>query len=163
MGDVEVMLQHVDEDAAYLCGYLKIKNLTDEYPEMVTFFDGEIISDKHPFLTRKWDADEDVDKKHWGKFLSFCQYSKHFNSDSFNYEELKKTDYVFMRWKEHFLVPDHTIKDINGASFAGFYYICFQKSTSSIEGYYFHRNSEWFQSLNLTHVPDYSMQIYEFR
>ena len=32
---------------------------------MVTFFDGEIISDKHPFLTRKWDADEDVDKKHW--------------------------------------------------------------------------------------------------
>ena len=63
--DVEVMLQHVDEDAAYLCGYLKIKNLTDEYPEMVTFFDGEIISDKHPFLTRKWDADEDVDKKHW--------------------------------------------------------------------------------------------------
>ena len=45
-----------------------------------------------------------------GKFLSFCQYSKHFNSDSFNYEELKKTDYVFMRWKEHFLVPDHTIK-----------------------------------------------------
>ena len=31
----------------------------------VTFFDGEIISEKHPFLTRKWDADEDVDKKHW--------------------------------------------------------------------------------------------------
>ena len=171
----------MDEENAYLCGYLKIKNLTDEYPEMVTFFDGEIISDKHPFLTRKWDADEDVDKKHWvgryktvgkdiifenntnflqGKFLAFCQYSKNFNSDSFNYEELKKTDYVFMRWKEHFLVPDHTIKvinadtsmpifmiysnqDINGASFAGFYYICFQKSTSSIEGYYFHRNSEW--------------------
>ena len=55
----------MDEENAYLCGYLKIKNLTDEYPEMVTFFDGEIISDKHPFLTRKWDADEDVDKKHW--------------------------------------------------------------------------------------------------
>ena len=26
-----------------MCGYLKIKNLTDEYPEMVTFFDREII------------------------------------------------------------------------------------------------------------------------
>ena len=97
------------------------------------------------------------------KFVAFYQYAKNFNSDCFNYEELKKTDYVFMRWKEHFLVPDHTIKDINGASFAGFYYICFQKSTSSIEGYYFHRNSEWFQSLNLTHVPDHSVQIYEFR
>lgn len=40
-------------------------------------------------------------------------------------------------------MPDHTIKDITGASFAGFYYICFQKSTSTIEGYYFHRSSEW--------------------
>ena len=45
--------------------------------------------------------------------------------------------------QEHFLVPDHTIKDISGASFAGFYYICFQKSTASIEGYYYHRSSEW--------------------
>ena len=65
------LLQHVDEENAYLCGYLKIKNLTDEYPEMVTFFDGEIITDKHPFLTRKWDADEDVDKKHWVKEKDF--------------------------------------------------------------------------------------------
>lgn len=32
---------------------------------MTTFFDGEIISAKYPFLTRKWDADEDVDRKHW--------------------------------------------------------------------------------------------------
>jgi len=161
--DVEVVLQHVDEENAYMCGYLKIKNLTDEYPEMVTFFDGEIISDKHPFLTRKWDADEDVDKRHWSKFLAFCQYNKNFNSDSFDYKELKERDHVFMRWKEHFLVPDHTIKDINGASFAGFYYICFQKSTSTVEGYYFHRNSEWYQSLNLRHVPERTVQVYQFR
>ena len=26
---------------------------------------------------------------------------------------------VFMRWKEKFLVPDHRVQDINGASFAG--------------------------------------------
>lgn len=45
--------------------------------------------------------------------------------------------------QEQFLVPDHTIKDISGASFAGFYYICFQKSTATIEGYYYHRSSEW--------------------
>ncbi|XP_064478654.1 glucose-induced degradation protein 4 homolog [Ornithodoros turicata] len=161
--DVEVVLQHVDETNSYLCGYLKIKGLTEEYPTLTTFFDGEIISGKYPFLTRKWDADEEVDKKHWSKFLSFYQYAKTFNSDSFNYTELQSTDYVFMRWKEHFLVPDHTIKDINGASFAGFYYICFQKSTATIEGYYYHRSSEWYQSLTLTHVPEHSIQIYEFR
>lgn len=26
---------------------------------------------------------------------------------------------VFMRWKEKFLVPDHRVQDISGASFAG--------------------------------------------
>jgi len=60
-----VPLQHVDEENSYLCGYLKIKGLTEEFPTLTTFFDGEIISKKYPFLTRKWDADEDVDKKHW--------------------------------------------------------------------------------------------------
>ena len=60
-----LILQHVDLENSYLCGYLKIKGLTEEYPTLTTFFDGEIISKKHPFLTRKWDADEDVDKKHW--------------------------------------------------------------------------------------------------
>uniref|UniRef100_A0A8D0BI42 GID complex subunit 4 homolog n=1 Tax=Salvator merianae TaxID=96440 RepID=A0A8D0BI42_SALMN len=161
--EVEVVVQHVDMENSYLCGYLKIKGLTEEYPTLTTFFEGEIISKKHPFLTRKWDADEDVDRKHWGKFPAFYQYAKTFNSDDFDYEDLKNDDFVFMRWKEQFLVPDHTIKDISGASFAGFYYICFQKSAASIEGYYYHRSSEWYQSLNLTHVPEYSAPIYEFR
>ncbi|TWW81508.1 glucose-induced degradation protein 4 homolog [Takifugu rubripes] len=161
--DVEVVLQHVTMEDSYLCGYLKIKGLTEEYPTLTTFFAGEIISRKRPFLTRKWDADEDVDRKHWGKFQAFYQYAKTFNSDDFDYEELKNSDYIFMRWKEQFLVPDHTIKDISGASFAGFYYICFQKSTATIEGYYYHRSSEWYQSLNLTHVPEHSAAIYEFR
>ena len=62
---IHSFLQHVDEENSYLCGYLKIKGLTEEFPTLTTFFDGEIISKRFPFLTRKWDADEDVDKKHW--------------------------------------------------------------------------------------------------
>lgn len=178
--------QHVDEENSYLCGYLKITGLTSEFPTLTTFFDAEIISKRYPFLTRKWDADEDVDRKHWvscwdllvsagifswplafaslqGRFSAFADYQKNFNSDDFTYDALEKSDFVFMRWKEHFLVPDHTIKDINGASFAGFYYICFQKSKAIIEGYYYHRSSEWFQSLNLEHQPDDFIQVYEFR
>lgn len=161
--EVEVVLQHVDEANSYVCGYLKITGLTFEFPTLTTFFDGEIISKKYPFLTRKWDADEDVDRKHFGKFNAFVDYQKNFNSDDFDYESLEKSDYVFMRWKEHFLVPDHKIKDINGASFAGFYYICFQKSQAHMEGYYYHRSSEWYQSLTLDHVPESCIQIYEFR
>ena len=60
-----LLLQYVNLEECYLCGYLKIKGLTEEYPTLTTFFDGEIISKKYPFLTRKWEADEDVDKKHW--------------------------------------------------------------------------------------------------
>ncbi|XP_063328741.1 uncharacterized protein gid4 [Pelmatolapia mariae] len=161
--DVEVVLQHVTVEDSYLCGYLKINGLTEEYPTLTTFFAGEMISRKRPFLTRKWDADEDVDKKHWSKFKAFCKYARNFNSDDFDYDALENSDYIFMRWKEQFLVPDHTIKDISGASFAGFYYICFQKSTATIEGYYYHRSSEWYQSLNLNHIRDHSMPIYEFR
>lgn len=161
--DVEVIFQNVDESNSYLCGYLMIKNLTEEYPTLTTFFDGEIISEKYPFLTRKWEADEEIDRKHWSRFDSFSNYSKSFNCDNFDYKQLENTDYVFMRWKEHFLVPDHTVKDISGASFAGFYYICFTKSKASIEGYYYHRQSEWFQSLNLKHIPENSIQVYEFR
>ena len=66
-----------------------------------------------------------------------------------------------MRWKEHFLVPDHTIKDINGASFAGFYYICFQKSAATIEGFYYHRSSEWqYYLIYLYNTNKYSLKLY---
>ena len=60
-------------NTSYLCGYLKIIGLTEEYPTLTTFFDGEIISEKHPFLTRKWDADEEVDRKHW-VIETYCPY-----------------------------------------------------------------------------------------
>ena len=55
-----ILIKNVDFENSYLCGYLKIKGLTEEYPTLTTFFDGEIISPRYPFLTRKWDADEDV-------------------------------------------------------------------------------------------------------
>lgn len=34
-----------------------------------------------------------------GKFQAFYQYAKTFNSDDFDYEDLKNSDYIFMRWK----------------------------------------------------------------
>lgn len=112
---------------------------------LTTFFDGEIISKKYPFLTRKWDADEDVDRKHWvsetslndylnliwwfcfrsiefqSKFSAFKkEYEKTFNTDNFDYDSLAKSDYVFMRWKEHFLVSFYSnIQSIKMIQFDG--------------------------------------------
>jgi len=160
---VQVTFQNIDLENSYMCGYLQINGLTEDFPVLITFFDGEIISEKHPFLTRKWEADQEVDAKHWQKFPSFKDLFSNFNADDFDYEQLKNCDYVFMRWKEHFLVPNHKIQHVHGASFAGFYYICYRKSTATIEGFYYSRNSEKFQSLSLTHEQQPTVAVYEFR
>ena len=67
-----------------------------------------------------------------------------------------------MRWKEQFLVPDHNVTDIDGASFSGFYYIAFQKSKGTIDGYYYYRSSEWYQSLSLEYKPSPTFSVYQF-
>lgn len=150
---------------------------SQDWPDLSTFFEAEILGDKHAFLTRKWEADETIDKQHWvrvlffvlscamygslflspqqSKFPAFKDYETHLNDDTYIYD-WSSSDFIFMRWKEHFLVPDHRIRTISGASFAGFYYIVFQKSTGLISGLYYHSNSEWFQHLSLHHVPSTS-------
>lgn len=160
--DVAVHIQHVDLSESFLCGYLHIKGLTEDYPELTTFFEAEIIGRKYSFLTKKWDADDKVDVQHWIRFPAFRPLQKHMKKDGFVYDFHNK-DYIFMRWKEHFLVPDHRVKTINGASFAGFYYICYQLSTGIITGFYFHKSSERFQELKLHHCADNSFPSFEFR
>ncbi|KAI9508294.1 vacuolar import and degradation protein-domain-containing protein [Russula earlei] len=96
--DVTVSIVDVDFSSSFLCGYLCIRGLTDDWPELTTYFDAEIIGSRYGFLTRGWGADEDNDMVHWARFPAF----RH----------------------ERFLVPDHRVQDINGASFAGFYYVC---------------------------------------
>ncbi|KAJ3300778.1 GID complex subunit 4, VID24 [Borealophlyctis nickersoniae] len=182
--EVKVEIQSVDLRESFLCGYLHIKGLTDvsltmlgyidngvkahincafqDWPDLCTFFEADIIGPKHSFLTRKWEADEDIDRQHWTRFEAFKDYGEVFNKEDFVYD-FEKSDYIFMRWKEHFLVPDHRIKHITGASFAGFYYIAYQKSTGTITGLYFHQNSEWFQYLSLKHEPETSFPAFEFR
>ena len=59
----------MDIQRSYLCGYLKIKGLTEEFQVMTTFFDGEIIGSRYPFLTRKWDADETVCRRVLAKLI----------------------------------------------------------------------------------------------
>lgn len=147
--EVEVQIQNVDLDKDCLCGYLKISGLTDEFPELTTYFEGEIVGKCHSFMTQKWDADETTDREHWSKFAPFSAKMAEDLGAASSKLDAWHDDYVFMRWKEHFLVPDHRIKTISGASFAGFYYICFRKEQAVIDGYYFHHSSEMYQSLRL--------------
>jgi len=159
---VQVELQHVDLEQSYLYGYLQITGLTKEYPKLTTFFGAEIIGDKYSFLTGKWEANESVDESHWNQFKEFRPYCATFNQFGCSYDFTYK-DHLFMRWKEEFLVPDHAITDISGASYAGFYYICYIKSEAKFCGYYYHHKISEFQSLELKHIPERSFATFEFR
>ncbi|KAI8594491.1 vacuolar import/degradation protein Vid24 [Dissophora ornata] len=146
--EVMVDIKHVNLNDSRLCGYLHIKGLTEEYPELTTFFDAEIIGPQYSFVTKRWDVSESNDEEHWSRLdPTLLQPQQGSNgSDPCTLEGLKfdhrESDVVFMRWKEHFLVPDHHLVGITGASFAGFYYICYRKSTGQIDGYYYHQSSE---------------------
>ncbi|KAF9053861.1 hypothetical protein BDZ89DRAFT_1088330 [Hymenopellis radicata] len=191
--DVTVTIVDVDFASSFLCGYLCIRGLTEDYPELTTYFDAEIIGSRYGFLTQNWGASEADDMVHWSRFPAF-RHVRH---------EMKRPHYtipdrdrgaVFMRWKERFLVPDHRVQDINGASFAGFYYVCVDfnpqppspvvtsaasptksrtRRDSSVRrqatlaptmsGFYYHQNSEPYQQLSLSHVPERCTSTFEFR
>ncbi|KAI0447150.1 vacuolar import and degradation protein-domain-containing protein [Xylaria telfairii] len=155
--DVQVEIKYVDMRESFLCGYLKIQGLTEDNPTLTTYFEGEIIGSRYDFLTKHegWGATEKIDLNHWGKFSAFRQYSKQVRKGvAVTIPNLAQRENIFMRWKEHFLVPDHRVTSINGASFEGFYYICFNQKEASVSGIYFHSKSEKFQQLELKHVED---------
>ncbi|KAL7794373.1 vacuolar import and degradation domain-containing protein [Trichoderma ceciliae] len=154
--EVQVEIKHVDLHESFLCGYLRIQGLTEDHPTLTTYFEGEIIGTKYNFFTKHddWGANSKVDLRHWSKFGAFRPYQKMAHKGPVTITDLAQRDHIFMRWKEHFLVPDHRVRTITGASFEGFYYICFNQVKGEISGIYFHSKSEKFQQLELKHVPD---------
>lgn len=101
-----------------------------------------------------WGANDKTDLSHWAKFPAFRPYSKQARRSGGgllsvlhtgtlgNNEDIAQNEHIFMRWKEHFLVPDHRVRTITGASFEGFYYICFNQMRGEVNGIYFHSKSE---------------------
>ena len=101
-----------------MCGYLRIRGLTDDWPELTTYFDAEIIGSRYGFLTRKWGATEQEDMVHWGRFPAFRYVRNELKKPHLTMKDADRGA-VFMRWKERFLVPDHRVQDLTGASFSG--------------------------------------------
>jgi len=153
--EVQVEIKHVDMRESFLCGYLRIQGLTEDHPTLTTYFEGEIIGSKYSFLTQHqdWGSSDKVDLQHWAKFSAFRPFQKQAKK-GIPIPGLTQRDNIFMRWKEHFLVPDHRVRTISGASFEGFYYICFNQIQGNVSGIYFHAKSERFQQLELKHVED---------
>ncbi|EMD00932.1 hypothetical protein BAUCODRAFT_118654 [Baudoinia panamericana UAMH 10762] len=164
--DVQVEIKDVDMAESFLCGYLRIQGLTDDHPTLTTFFEGEIVGPKYLFKTTHptWGSSEKVDLQHWARFPAWRPLAKSAKSPNFTLKNYQQREHLFMRWKEYFLVPDHRVKTITGASFEGFYYICFNQCTGTVSGIYFHAKSEKYQQLELEHVDDKGcMGAIEFR
>ena len=158
---VEVEIKYVDMKESFLCGYLRIEGisplplnpqtltnlnpgLTEDHPTLTTYFEGEIIGTKYTFQTRhaSWGATDKTDMQHWARFPAWRPLAKQAKKPDFHYKNNIERENIFMRWKESFLVPDHRVREIMGASFEGFYYICFNQVLGSVSGIYFHAKSE---------------------
>ncbi|CAE7207872.1 unnamed protein product [Rhizoctonia solani] len=126
--NVSVTIVNVDFPGSTLCGYLTIENLTDDHPQLTTYFDAEIIGPKYGFLTQSYSASEMDDMTHWGRFDSFRAIKSEMRRPGLTIRQktLSERGFVFMRWKERFLVPEHQVRGIRGASYDGFYYVCVQ-------------------------------------
>lgn len=188
--DIKVELKTVDLMSLVVTGFFQISGLTDEHPLITTCFRGEIINNPlhrlefgqesarnghYSFITEhnSWGSFPKNDMDHWRKLTG--------SPPSMSEEELlqrlqsihsgkRDTQYVYMRWKEEFLLPDLRVKLLKGASFEGFYYIVLNIGAGargpssdtfssdsipgSINGLYFHALSDKFQSLSLRYVED---------
>ncbi|PGH07717.1 hypothetical protein AJ79_06194 [Helicocarpus griseus UAMH5409] len=154
--NVDVEIKHVDMAESFLCGYLRIQGLTEDHPTLTTYFEAEIIGTKYTFLTKhpSWGATDKTDMQHWARFPAWRPLAKQAKKDDFSFKDFAQHPDIFMRWKEYFLVPDHRVKTISGASFEGFYYICFNQIHGTVSGIYFHAKSEKYQQLELKHVEN---------
>lgn len=102
---VSVAIDTVSESSC--AGVLEIAGLTPELEFLSTFFEGEIIGSEIGFKTNRWGATETDDIRHWSRFPAWHHVKNQLVRPSLTYD-LKKP-FLFMRWKEQFVVPqaDH--------------------------------------------------------
>ncbi|WBF11935.1 hypothetical protein N7582_001194 [Saccharomyces uvarum] len=190
----------------HLSGFLSIRGLTNQHPEISTYFEAYAVTHKElAFLSSSWKdepvlneykATDQTDLEHWINFPSFRQLflmsqknsasptdSNTTNSAGKNPQQQLPTtsstdannisrifsqekqfgDYlderfIFMKWKEKFLVPDALLMEgVDGASYDGFYYIVHDQVTGNIQGFYYHQDAEKFQQLEL--VPSMKNKV----
>ncbi|QRG40843.1 hypothetical protein FDK38_005334 [Candidozyma auris] len=190
--DIRVELKSVDLVSSIVTGFFQISGLTDEHPLITTCFKGEIIN--NPLNSTKW---QNHPKDHQLKRYAFITEDRNWGSfpqndidhwrtltrasSSMSEEDLlsklrsihagdSENQYIYMRWKEEFLLPDSRIKQLKNASFEGFYYVvlniggrndsgsgdCFSSRIipGTISGLYYHTQNDKFQSLSLRYVED---------
>lgn len=144
---VNVVIQGLDLDNGTICGSMEALDVPNADSPVVTFWTGEIIDNTNYFFrTRRWGAKIEQDVDHWKKFLAFAPMHRLVAHDSADQIDLSQSRYIFMRWKEVFFVSPG---EDCGLTIAGFYYVCMDRHTGSILGYYYDPHCQPFQRLQL--------------
>ncbi|KAK9829261.1 hypothetical protein WJX72_004841 [[Myrmecia] bisecta] len=162
---VIVRLQECDLPCGYVCGTMCAMNVPSAKSSVITFWEGEIIDNVHnTFVTSKWGAKVETDWKHWEQFSAFTPLHREVMRSGGRSSKLRDNGFVFMRWKEKQFL---NAGDDCGLTIAGFYYICLNRQTGSIEGLYYDSASTPYQRLNLKPMCEggqgHSFGHFEFR
>ncbi|EOB14602.1 hypothetical protein NBO_22g0004, partial [Nosema bombycis CQ1] len=97
---IEMKIDSIDLDQEIMYGTFQIYNITDKYELLSSFFESIIIGSKHSF------NETESDTVHWGMFPEWRS----------NFETNNNSEFIYMKIKELFLLPDPKIKSIPGAS-----------------------------------------------
>ncbi|CCF57922.1 hypothetical protein KAFR_0D02740 [Kazachstania africana CBS 2517] len=153
--------EHTVVTEPHITGFLTIKGLTNNHPEISTFFESFVVTDNNfGFMSSSWGnldqlenfkSNNEIDMEHWLNFPQFKKISLMSNNSNYipNYINQR---YIFMRWKEKFLIPDAFINNVEGASYDGFYYIVHDQILGTFQGFYYHKDAEKFQQLELVPI-----------
>ncbi|KAL5106459.1 hypothetical protein TcWFU_010078 [Taenia crassiceps] len=108
----------------------------------------------------KWGASIETDTNHWNELNVMARFPNYYR-DNFDYSQLENFDHVYMRWKEKFVLP-YPNRTSEKKPSSGFYYICLQKSTGELTGYFYNK-TERLQLLELRYDPQLTSTAFQIR
>jgi glucose-induced degradation protein 4 len=133
---VEMTIDVIDLGQEFLCGTFEIHNLTDKYELLTTYFEGEIMGNLYPF-TEEECSSSNPDIIHWGLFPEWrTEYA--YNKDAY---DIKGSNFLYIKIKELFLLPNPKLRSVPGASIDGHYYCCYYKNLDCFAGHYYYKNT----------------------
>lgn len=117
---INMKIEFIDIKQSFMCGTFKIFNLTSYHDVINTYYECEII--------KEFNNQEEL--IHWSTFDAYKEIKGKYNLD--------KSNYLFMKIRELFLLPDPSVKNIPGASIDGYYYCVYDKTEDSFNGFYYY-------------------------
>jgi len=138
---IEMVIDAVDQQQEIVCGTFEIHNISDKYELLTTYFEGEMAGSIYPFTTEPPSA-TNPDIIHWKLFPEWrMEYA---NAGSAY--DIANSDFVYIKIKELFILPDPKSRSIPGASIDGHYYCCYYRNLDCFAGHYYYRNTSNFVS-----------------